>query len=321
MTEPSRTGGGMYYQQRCDEHRDEYTVPVAGGDLAVTSWGCGPGAAVLAVHGITANGLSFARTAAELSRRGGPPLLAPDLRGRGRSGALPGPYGLAAHVDDLVAVLDSRGVRRTVVVGHSMGAFVANLLAVRHPERVSGLVLVDGGFGLPVPPDTDIDTVLGPAMARLRMTFENPDAYRAFWQDHPAFKGQWNRWVDDYVLRDLVRAEPRPRSACAEQHLRSACVEEVVRVDGAQVLADAETIGAIHRLPCPARLLWTARGLMDESPGLYTPERLAGLPAGVRTLELSDDNHYTPLFSSTAALVAEQLHALVQQTVQMEGEL
>ncbi|GAA1109276.1 alpha/beta hydrolase [Nocardiopsis metallicus] len=301
MSRPSRTGG--------DGHS---TAPVAGGDLAVTSWGTGPGTPVLAVHGITANGLSFARTAAELAERGGPPLIAPDLRGRGRSGTLPGPHGLAAHTDDLVAVLDSRGVRRTVVVGHSMGAFVASLLAARHPDRVAGLVLVDGGVGLPVPPDTDIDTVLGPAMTRLRMTFENPDAYRAFWRDHPAFKGRWNRWVDDYVLRDLVGARPR---------LRSACAEEAVRVDGAQVLADAETLGAIHRLPCPARLLWAARGLMDESPGLYTPERLAGLPERVRTLELPDDNHYTPLFSSTAALVAEQVHALVEQTVQVEGEL
>lgn len=293
MTEPSR-------------------VPVAGGELAVTTWGSGPGPPVLAVHGITANGLSFARTAAALSARGGPPLLAPDLRGRGASGHLPGPYGLAAHVDDLVAVLDSRGVRRGVVVGHSMGAFVAALLAVRHPDRVSGLLLVDGGLGLPLPPGTDIDTVLGPAMARLRMTFEGPDAYREFWRGHPAFEGRWNTWVDDYVLRDLVGEEPRMRSACAE---------EAVRVDGAQVLADEETLGAIHRLPCPARLLWAARGLMDERPGLYTAERLAGLPEGVRTLELPEDNHYTPLFSSTAALVADQIHALVEQTVQVEGEL
>ncbi|GAB3746677.1 alpha/beta fold hydrolase [Nocardiopsis nanhaiensis] len=300
MTEPSRAGG--------DDHR----VPVAGGDLAVAAWGSSPGLPVLAVHGITANGLSFARAAQELSARGGPPLIAPDLRGRGRSADLPGPYGLAAHVDDLVAVLDSRGVRRTVVIGHSMGAFAANLLAVRHPDRVAGLLLVDGGHGLPVPPDTDIDAVLGPAMARLRMTFAGPDAYRAFWRDHPAFRGRWNTWVDDYVLRDLVGAEPR---------MRSACHEAAVRVDGAQVLADEEVLGAIHRLPCPARLLWAARGLMDESPGLYTAERLAGLPENIEILELPEDNHYTPLFSSTAALVAEQVHALVEETVQVEGEL
>lgn len=51
---------------------DEATVPVAGGDLAVTRWGNGTGTPVLAVHGITANGHSFARTAAELAGRQGP---------------------------------------------------------------------------------------------------------------------------------------------------------------------------------------------------------------------------------------------------------
>ncbi|RKS06541.1 pimeloyl-ACP methyl ester carboxylesterase [Nocardiopsis sp. Huas11] len=339
---------------------DEYTVPVPGGDLAVTRWAGAPaGTPVLAVHGITANGHAFARLAAELAARGGPPLLAPDLRGRGASGHLPGPHGLGVHVDDLVAVLDTAGIERTVLVGHSMGAFVACLAAVRHPDRVAGLLLVDGGQGLPAPPvahhrpavrsaqgratalpsptttlsgrpsaaappsygepsapasspDTDIDAVLGPAMARLRMTFEGPDDYRGFWRRHPAFAGRWNTWVDHYVLRDLVGTPPETRSACDE---------EAVRVDGAQVLADPEVLAAVHRLPCPARLLWTARGLMDESPGLYTPQRLAGLPDDLVTVELPDDNHYSPLFSSTAALLAEQVHALTEQSVQVQGEL
>lgn len=327
---------------------DEYTVPVTGGVLAVTRWGEGPGTPVLAVHGITANGHSFARVAAELSGLGGPPLIAPDLRGRGLSGhpggshsshsshgpvehglhgshsqdgprgqatrgshgphgqdsshSRHGSYGLAAHADDAIAVLDAHGVDRTVLVGHSMGAFVACLAAVRHPDRVSGLLLVDGGYSLPVPPGTDIDAVLGPAMARLRMVFEGPDHYREFWRGHPAFAGRWNTWTDHYVLRDLVGEPPA---------MRSACDEEAVRADGAQVLADPDALGAVHRLPCPARLLWTARGLSNESPGLYTPERLAGLPEDVVTIELPDDNHYSPLFSSTAALVAEHVRALV----------
>lgn len=279
----------------------EFSVAVAGGALTVTRWGAADALPVLALHGITANGHSFARVAAELPD--GLALLAPDLRGRARSAHLPGPYGLGAHVADLVAVLDAAGVDRTVVVGHSMGAFVACLAAVRHPDRVAGLLLVDGGYGLPVPPGTDIEAVLGPAMARLRMTFEGPDHYREFWRRHPAFTKGWNTWVDHYVLRDLVGEPPT---------MRSACDEDSVRTDGEQVISDPEALAAVHDLPCPARLLWTARGLMDESPGLYTPERLAGLPEEVDVVELPDDNHYSPLFSSTAALVAEQIHTLVQ---------
>jgi pimeloyl-ACP methyl ester carboxylesterase len=55
-----------------------------------------------------------------------------------------GPFTLEQHVADAVAVLDARGVERAVVVGHSFGAHLALHLAVAHPERVAGLVLVDG---------------------------------------------------------------------------------------------------------------------------------------------------------------------------------
>jgi pimeloyl-ACP methyl ester carboxylesterase len=55
-----------------------------------------------------------------------------------------GPFTLQQHVADAVAVLDARGVDRAVVLGHSWGSHLALHLAVAHPERVAGLVLVDG---------------------------------------------------------------------------------------------------------------------------------------------------------------------------------
>ena len=55
-----------------------------------------------------------------------------------------GPFTVEQHVADAVAVLDARGVNRAVVVGHSWGVHLALQLAVAQPERVAGLVLVDG---------------------------------------------------------------------------------------------------------------------------------------------------------------------------------
>lgn len=188
-----------------------------------------------------------------------------------------------------------------------MGAFVACLAAVRHPDRIAGAVLVDGGYGLRVPAGTDIRAVLGPAMARLDMVFAGADAYREFWRAHPAFAGRWTPEIDAYVLRDLIGEPPE---------MRSACVPEAVRADGAQVLEDPETLDAVHRLPCPARLLWAARGLMDESPGLYTPHLLSSLAdSGIGLVELADDNHYSVLFSAAAAVVAAQIRAVVQEVM------
>jgi pimeloyl-ACP methyl ester carboxylesterase len=286
---------------------EELLVPVPGGKLAVSRWPADdPGApVVLALHGITANGLSWARVAHHLAGR--VTLVAPDLRGRGRSGRLPGPYGIAAHADDMAAVVETLGVQRVVLTGHSMGAFTAALTAVRHPHLLTDLLLVDGGVGFPVPagldPDALITSVIGPAMRRLSMTFPDREAYRAFWQEHPAFAACWSPWVDAYIQRDLVGEEPE---------LRSSCSLEAVRTDGVDQLG-AEVSGAVHRLPRPAVLLWAERGLMDEPQGLYDEQRLAaaGLdPELVRTRLVPGTNHYTIIIGDEGARIVAR-HLLV----------
>ncbi len=71
-----------------------------------------------------------------------------------------GRAGLDAHARDLIAVLDALGVERAVVVGHSMGAFVALVLGDLYPERVSRVVLVDGGLPLDLPAGLSTDDVI-----------------------------------------------------------------------------------------------------------------------------------------------------------------
>ena len=54
-----------------------------------------------------------------------------------------GPFTVAQHVADAVAVLDALGLEDVVVLGHSWGGFLAAVLAMEHPDRVRGLLLVD----------------------------------------------------------------------------------------------------------------------------------------------------------------------------------
>ena len=128
-------------------------IPVEGGWLAASSGGPDPGtgrATLLLVHGITANQRWWHRLVPRLASDIG--WLAVDLRGRGLSADVAGRSSIATHADDLLALLDDVGVERAVVAGHSMGAFVATTLAERHPTRVAGLVLVDGGVVAPSQP-------------------------------------------------------------------------------------------------------------------------------------------------------------------------
>ncbi|MFE6662476.1 alpha/beta hydrolase [Streptomyces sp. NPDC057697] len=285
---------------------EEVRVPVAGGELTVLRWPARePGApVVVALHGITANALSWGRVARLLDGR--VTLVAPDLRGRAGSSALPGPYGIAAHADDAAAVATALGPPgRVVLAGHSMGAFVAALAAVRHPERFGPLLLVDGGVGFPAPthlsPDDLLTAVIGPAMDRLSTTFPDRAAYRSFWQAHPAFADAWSDEVDAYIQRDLTGAEPA---------LRSSCRIEAVRADGVGLFGE-EVLAAVRGLPVPATLLWAPRGLMDEAQGLYDEDRLAAADLGdtrVTPVEVPDTNHYTLLTGDTgAAEIARRL--------------
>jgi pimeloyl-ACP methyl ester carboxylesterase len=287
---------------------DELDVPVAGGTLRVCRWpGAGP--VVLAAHGITANALSWAEVAAALDGR--VTLVAPDLRGRAGSAHLTGPYGMAAHACDLVAVLDHLGETGPVpLVGHSMGGWVAAATGVRYPDRVSSVLLVDGGVALAVPDGLDVDAVLaaviGPAMQRLSMTFPSREAYLDFFCAHPALGPAWSPVIEAYVLRDLVGEEPA---------LRSSCDMEAIRADATDTLLPDGSAGAVHLLTQPVRMLLAERGMLDEPRGLYDDERLAGAGLDrdrVDVVRVTDVNHYTIVAGPLgAAVVADRIAKMV----------
>jgi pimeloyl-ACP methyl ester carboxylesterase len=283
-------------------------VPVAGGFLTVAVAGPGePGAAPMALglHGITGSHRALAVVARHLAARD-ITFLVPDLRGRGASAGLPGPYGLNAHVADLVAVLDHWGAQRAVLAGHSMGAYVAAWAAAAHPQRCAGVVLIDGGVSLRnsgnADPDAVLDAVLGPALARLRMTFASHQDYRDFWRRHPAFAHHWNADIEDYIDHDLVG----PPGA-----LRSRVVEAAVRTDGRDVLDGAAVWAALTAAPEPLVLLRAPRGLADESNPLL-PETLVeqakrAVP-GMHDVLIDDTNHYLIVFGDReAAAVAGEI--------------
>jgi pimeloyl-ACP methyl ester carboxylesterase len=99
-----------------------------------------PGAPLLLLHAWGESSLSFSRLVPLLPP--GARVLAPDLRGHGASDKPPGGYALREVSDDVAAFLDAVGVRSAVVVGSSSGGYVAQQVAVDHPDRVHGLVLV-----------------------------------------------------------------------------------------------------------------------------------------------------------------------------------
>ncbi|MDN3496617.1 alpha/beta hydrolase [Planococcus sp. APC 4015] len=269
-------------------------VAVTGGDLRVAVWDPvgDPTDDVLLIHGVTSSHLAFPFVVEGLP---GIRVVAPDLRGRGASNALTGPAGLRAHADDLAAALDALGIDKTLVVGHSMGAFVAVVFAHRHPERVSRLLLVDGGLPLDVPSGLDADEliarVLGPTGARLSMRFADVGEYLAFWRDHPAFRRDWSPELEHYLAYDLVPDGSALRPATSY----ATTAEDTVDMNTGDTLPSA-----LDALTHPTALVTTSRGLQDEAPGLYAPQHLASIlerHSDVRHERLDGFNHYTVVLS------------------------
>ncbi|GAA1960023.1 alpha/beta hydrolase [Microbacterium deminutum] len=276
---------------------DHLQVPVTGGELHALTWGSGD-EVIVAIHGISASAVSVQPLADRLASRYR--LVAPDLRGRGGSARLPGPFGMAAHAADMVALLDHLGIERATVIGESMGGYVAVQLTVSHPGRVERLVLVDGGLPLPIPealladPDAAIAAILGPALARLRMTFESRDAYRTFWQDHPALRDVWNPYLDDYVDADLTGEAPRFRSVVSE----TAVVQ-----DGRDQLVNKD-LQRLSELTCPVTLVRAGHNLLNEPTPLFGDETVAAcielLPQLV-VISAPELNHYSLMLTDVGA--------------------
>jgi pimeloyl-ACP methyl ester carboxylesterase len=117
-------------------------VTVGGVSLHVQRLGDEP-ADVVFVHGLVMDNLSswYFTVANPVAQLRGVRLY--DLRGHGRSERPADGYDLDTLVEELIGLLDAEGLERVHLVGNSFGGLLAVACALRHPSRVSGLVLVD----------------------------------------------------------------------------------------------------------------------------------------------------------------------------------
>jgi pimeloyl-ACP methyl ester carboxylesterase len=97
-------------------------------------------APILFLHGYTDSWNSFRPVLDGFAD--GRHAFAPDQRGHGDSGKPAGGYELEAFAADAIGFLDALEIERATVVGHSLGSFVAQSLAIAQPERIERLVLV-----------------------------------------------------------------------------------------------------------------------------------------------------------------------------------
>ena len=176
--------------------------------------------------------------------------FAPALPGWTQSTPPDGMDSVQAYADLTLAFLDVVELEKVVLMGHSIGGWMALYLATQHPERVTRLVLADTmGLDLPGSPTADLDDIdeetFGQKMfAKLGMV-ATPQAYGfgADWQNvrqGPDFERQWKG--RDMVTKLLKGAYSDPALTSAVTAIDVETLLIWGRIDGIVPLAHGETL-------------------------------------------------------------------------------
>ncbi|MFG1603328.1 alpha/beta fold hydrolase [Actinoplanes sp. NPDC049265] len=268
--------------------------------LAMADWGPVTGSpVVLALHGLTSTSEVWSAMAGALPAMR---VVAPDLPGRGGSTDVPTGPGLPGHAQAVLRLADELQLHDVIVVGHSMGAFLAPLVAAKLGDRARSVIMLDGGvaparaFLLRRP---IVRLVFGAATRRLGRKWSSVEKYARATEgkavaNRPDLHQTMLAW-SAYMLAG-------PPGALRPRISRDRLVD-----DAADSLSGPATLGALARTTQPAHLIAATRGADDNAAPFLTDAALeagrAQLPR--LTIERADANHLTLLFDpSVPAAVA-----------------
>jgi pimeloyl-ACP methyl ester carboxylesterase/DNA-binding winged helix-turn-helix (wHTH) protein len=199
-------------------------------------------------------------------------LLRYDERGTGLSDLDADGYGVDAWVDDLEAVVDAAGLERFPLLGISQGGAVAIEYAVRHPERVSHLVLygafVKGPAGRARTPDELREASLMPELAAL-----------GWGRQHPILR-------QVFTLRFLPEGPAESWAAFDELQVRTTPADNAVKFLEAFNAIDVEDVAT--RVQVPTLVLHARRELLLP---VAEGQLIASLIPGSRFVSLDSSNH------------------------------
>ena len=270
-------------------------------NLSTVEWGVpeAPHTALL-VHGLTGRAEAFEALAEKLDPATGVPddpwrLLAPDLRGRGASKDIAAEEGgIPEHTLDLLVLMDREGLERVVLVGHSMGAMIGVYLAAHYPERLSGLVLIDGGSDV----TDEIDALLDPSIERLEGTYSSREAYLEYLKSQPVFEDRWDEHLERYFAGDVQPGDDGRWYPIADL--------QTIRKDREKMYGFPLS-ELWSRIRCPTLILLSTVGLAGPEEGFILPpddaRRMERSIPDSSLVEVEDTNHYDILYSAPPTTV------------------
>ena len=280
-----------------------FELALPGGAVRGLRTGAGGGPRVLALHGWLDNAASFVPLAPHLP---GLDLVVPDLPGHGASDHLPAgmDYSFAAAVHSVLDVADALGWERFALLGHSMGAGIASLVAAACPERISRLVAIEALGALAEVPERTVER-LREAVAATRASRARPDGRLRVFPDL------------DLAVRARMKA-----NGLAEAAARLLVERGTVAVEGGWCwssdprltlptmvrMTEAQIEDLVAGITCPAKVLF-ADPAQPYLPDPVRRARAALLPAGELVVLPGGHHLHMEQPREVAAAIGAFLHA------------
>jgi pimeloyl-ACP methyl ester carboxylesterase len=253
--------------------------------IQLAEWG-GRGQTILCIHGITANCRCWDVVASTLAPDYR--VLAMDLRGRGGSDKPATGYSIEQHGRDILALLDDLKVKRPVLMGHSLGAFISLAFAARYPDRVDRVILVDGGGDLSKEQMDKVFAGIKPSLDRLEKIFPSEQAYLETMKQAPYIQ-PWSSFLETYYRWEIMEVPGGVRTNIDPLHIE----EEAANV---RKMAAAPLY---PKIVCKVLILRATEGLLAQDdlilPGPVVKRMVKEIPHA-RYVDISGTNHYGIIF-------------------------
>jgi proline iminopeptidase len=258
------------------------SVRVAGTEIAYYRVGEGP--PLVVVHGGPGMGHAYMRGLDLLAD--GRQLVYYDQRGSGASTAGdPSRITFAGSIADLEGLREALGIEQLDLLGHSLGAWIAILYAVAHPDRVHSLVLANTG----PPAVPELMKKFGAKMEASRTPedraeLERIESSEAYADRDPATLEQLYRLRYTPFFRERANAslfEPRFTAITAENVLEF--VDRMMRD-----FSEHDPIGSLERIPCPTLVI---HGELDPIPEEFARLLVERIPSA-RYARIEKASHF-----------------------------
>jgi pimeloyl-ACP methyl ester carboxylesterase len=246
----------------------------------------GKGKQILCVHGITANSRFWDCLASALSPHH--KVIAMDLRGRGLSDKPPTGYSIGNHCKDILALMNDQNLKRPVLMGHSLGAFISLVFTARYPKKIDRLILVDGGGKLSKAQMAKVFAGIKPSLDRLGQVFPSLEAYLAQMKQAPYLE-PWNSYMETYFRYEVEKAQGGVRSRVHPEHIN----------EEAKNLGKVDSRKFYKRVKVPTLILRATKGMLAKDDLLLPEnvvERMVREIPNAKRVDIEGANHYSILF-------------------------